>query len=143
MTTAAEVVSAASARGALPELQALLVEPTWREVLAAEFEKPGIKQLQRFLHREWAEQKVFPPQAEIFRCCSNSSGMRTAVTEKPDDATHLQNCVVAVFTPHMCWRRAMNSCPFDAVEVVILGGRRSGLCRCIMSRSLRRSVVLT
>ena len=68
MATAAEVVAAASATGALPELQALLAEPTWREVLAAEFAKPSTKQLERFLHREWAEHKVFPPQAEIFRC---------------------------------------------------------------------------
>ena len=67
MATAAGVVAAASARGALPELQALLVEPTWVEVLAAELDKPGAKQLQRFLHQEWAEHKVFPPQAEIFR----------------------------------------------------------------------------
>ena len=73
MTTAAEVVATASARGALPEVQALLVEPTWREVLAAEFDKPGAKQLQKFLHREWAEHKVFPPQAEIFRCLAGSS----------------------------------------------------------------------
>ena len=89
MTTAAEVVAAASARGALPELQALLVEPSWREALAAEFAKPNAKQLQRHLHREWAEQKVFPPQAEVFRwhsicllrmpaqrCCSSSKVYR-------------------------------------------------------------------
>ena len=68
MATAAEVVAEASARGALPELRALLVEPTWQEVLAAEFDKPNLKQLQRFLQREWAEQKIFPPQAEVFRC---------------------------------------------------------------------------
>ena len=73
MSKAAEVVAAASARGALPDLQELLVEPTWREVLAAEFDKPTFKQLQRFLHREWAEQKIFPPQAEIFRYYSPCS----------------------------------------------------------------------
>jgi len=59
MTTAAEVVAAASARGALPDLQELLVEPTWREVLAAEFDKPNAKQLQRFLHR-WDRVRVTP-----------------------------------------------------------------------------------
>ena len=74
------MVATASARGALPELQALLVEPTWREVLAAEFDKPGAKQLQQFLHREWAEHKVFPPQAEIFRCPRNASTCRQQQT---------------------------------------------------------------
>ncbi len=120
---AAEVVAAASARGAPPDLQELLVEPTWREVLAAEFDKPNAKQLQRHLHRDWAEQKVFPPQAEIFRCCSTWPTYAAVSLTNTKRADACDPVLLAALTLVLCPCRAMNSCPFDAVEVVILGER--------------------
>lgn len=82
------MVAAAAAAGSHPELQALLVEPTWRLKLAPELAKPSAQQLQKFLQQEWAQHKVFPPQHTIFRCvlgavltllAASSDGLRRLV----------------------------------------------------------------
>lgn len=52
--------------GRPPELQSLLVEPTWRRVLLPEFQKPYMTQLEAFLQQQWASTTVYPPQQSIF-----------------------------------------------------------------------------
>lgn len=50
-----------------PQLQSLLVEPSWLAVLGPEFEKPYMQQLQGFLQQEWGSQTIYPPRDSIFR----------------------------------------------------------------------------
>lgn len=52
--------------GRPPELQSLLVEPTWRRMLLPEFQKPYMTQLEAFLQQEWASTTIYPPQQLIF-----------------------------------------------------------------------------
>ena len=120
MATAAEVVAEASARGALPELRALLVEPTWQEVLAAEFDKPNLKQLQRFYKGSGRNRR----SSHLRRRCSGVGMCTRCGPRRVGDAGRRRASsllVHAMLTLAACPCRAMNSCPFDAVEVVILG----------------------
>jgi uracil-DNA glycosylase len=55
-----------AAAGRPPELQSLLVEPTWRRVLLPEFEKPYMTRLEAFLQQQWASHTIYPPQQSIF-----------------------------------------------------------------------------
>lgn len=61
------VVQEAAAAQQHPQLKSLLVEPSWLQVLAPEFEKPYMGALQGFLQQEWASQVIYPPQDSIFR----------------------------------------------------------------------------
>lgn len=42
------------------------IEPTWKEALAAEWDKSYFAELSRFIHSEYASGQVFPPAARIF-----------------------------------------------------------------------------
>jgi uracil-DNA glycosylase len=54
--------------GGLPRLGDLLVEDSWRQLLAPELAKPSWADLEAFVHSEWAgSQMVFPPKHAIFR----------------------------------------------------------------------------
>jgi len=64
---ATAAVQAAASAGQPPQLQSLLVEPSWSRVLGPQFEQPYMKQLQGFLEQEWSSQAVYPPQQSIFR----------------------------------------------------------------------------
>ncbi len=44
-----------------------LLPPSWRTLLAAEFDKPYFKELDKFVEAEYASQQIFPPQDQIFR----------------------------------------------------------------------------
>lgn len=73
------------------------IEPSWKEKLKGEFEKPYFKELTDFVKREYENEAVYPPPKFIFR--------------------------------------AFDLCPFEKVEVVILGqdpyhgaGQANGLC---------------
>uniref|UniRef100_A0A383VXT9 Uracil-DNA glycosylase n=1 Tax=Tetradesmus obliquus TaxID=3088 RepID=A0A383VXT9_TETOB len=59
-------VQAAAQAGQQPQLKSLLVEPSWLQVLAPEFDKPYAAQLQSFLQQEWAAGTVYPPKECIF-----------------------------------------------------------------------------
>lgn len=43
------------------------IHPTWKAVLKSEFEKNYWKELTTFVRTEYAEKKVYPPAAQIFR----------------------------------------------------------------------------
>lgn len=60
-------VSAAQATGKPPKLSSLLVEPSWKASLKAEFNRPHMASLQRFMEAEWVAHTVFPVQPAIFR----------------------------------------------------------------------------
>mmetsp|Transcript_209 Transcript_209/g.666 ORF Transcript_209/g.666 Transcript_209/m.666 type:complete len:264 (-) Transcript_209:65-856(-) len=59
----------AEARGELPALSSLVVEKSWAEALAPQFEEPYFKgRLTQFVHGEWAGRApVYPPKPEVFR----------------------------------------------------------------------------
>jgi uracil-DNA glycosylase len=59
------------------------IDPSWREHLGGEFEKPYFKELREFVRKEYTGGTVYPPPKNIFR--------------------------------------AFDLCPFEKVEVVILG----------------------
>lgn len=68
---AAAGAEAGAGSGSAPpalSLSTLLVEPTWRDSLGAELQKPYIKKLESFLHGEWApgRKPVFPPKECVF-----------------------------------------------------------------------------
>lgn len=42
------------------------IDPSWRQALAAEWEKPYFADLARFVRQEYATQQVFPPAGRIF-----------------------------------------------------------------------------
>jgi uracil-DNA glycosylase len=65
---AKQAVLRAEAEGALPALTALLVEPSWRALLADQLEAPYFRSLQTFVEAEWGgTAPVFPPKDAIFR----------------------------------------------------------------------------
>jgi uracil-DNA glycosylase len=60
-----------------PKLFDLLVEPTWREALKAEFDKPYARRLEAFVHSEWAKGRgsasssVYPAPHQVFRALNS------------------------------------------------------------------------
>lgn len=42
------------------------IEPSWREALKQQWEKPYFAQLARFIHAEYASQTIYPPARQIF-----------------------------------------------------------------------------
>jgi uracil-DNA glycosylase len=49
------------------------MEPSWKEKLASEFEKPYFQQLTEFVKNEYQTQKVYPPGKEIFKAFDSCS----------------------------------------------------------------------
>lgn len=43
------------------------IEPSWKEVLKAEFDQPYFKELVEFVRQEYANQSIYPPGKSIFR----------------------------------------------------------------------------
>ncbi len=43
------------------------IEPSWKEVLKEEFEKPYFKDLSTFVRDEYTKRKVYPPPKDVFR----------------------------------------------------------------------------
>lgn len=43
------------------------IEPSWKEILKEEFEKPYFKELTDFVREEYQTKTVFPPPADIFK----------------------------------------------------------------------------
>jgi len=57
-----------------PRLFDLLVEPTWREALKGEFDKPYARRLEAFVHAEWARNgqgRVYPAAHNVFRALNS------------------------------------------------------------------------
>ncbi|MFI3305450.1 MAG: uracil-DNA glycosylase [Rikenellaceae bacterium] len=44
-----------------------LIPPTWRELLADEFDKPYFEELDKFVAAEYSQHQIFPPREQIFR----------------------------------------------------------------------------
>jgi hypothetical protein len=85
------------------------------QVLAAEFDKPYVAQLQGFLQQEWAAGTVYPPKESIFR----------AFNSVPfDQVGLLKVCGLLLFCvkkmPKESIFRAFNSVPFDQVGLLKL-----------------------
>lgn len=64
VTTVRPVVPSTRAGAKLP--LKTLVPADWRKALGAELEKPSFKELEKFLDKESAAGKVFPPRSQIF-----------------------------------------------------------------------------
>jgi hypothetical protein len=70
---AKQVVIGCERAGTLPALRDLLVEESWRDLLADEFGKPYFRDLERFVQAEWGgKAMVFPPKDAIFRLVRGS-----------------------------------------------------------------------
>ncbi len=66
---AKQVVIGCERSGTLPALRDLVIEDSWRQLLASEFDKPYFADLERFVQGEWhGKAMVFPPKDAIFRC---------------------------------------------------------------------------
>jgi hypothetical protein len=63
--------AAAAAAGQRPQLQALLIEPSWRDLLLPEFDKPYMTQLQTYLNDEWARGTVYPSPESVFKALNS------------------------------------------------------------------------
>jgi uracil-DNA glycosylase len=47
------------------------IHPSWRKVLAAEFEKPYFEELRDFVKAEYQQTKIYPPGSQIFAAFDN------------------------------------------------------------------------
>ena len=71
---AADQPTAPAPHPTFPRLFDLLVEPTWREALKGEFDKPYARRLEAFVHGEWARHgsgRVHPPPHQVFRALNS------------------------------------------------------------------------
>ena len=76
-------------RGRDPDLDALLVEQTWRDILEGEFKKEYMSSLKSFLKREWnSGAKVFPTPGNIFRAFNTCPMERVKVVILGQDPYH-------------------------------------------------------
>lgn len=86
---ATAVADDAAAAGVNPDLDALLVEETWRGALEGEFKKEYWANLKKFLCREWsAGAKVFPAAGNIFRAFNTTPMERVKVVILGQDPYH-------------------------------------------------------
>jgi uracil-DNA glycosylase len=86
---ATEVWEAARNAGETPDLDALLVEQTWRDILEGEFKKEYMSSLKSFLKREWnSGAKVFPAPGNIFRAFNTCPMERVKVVILGQDPYH-------------------------------------------------------
>lgn len=70
---AAAAASTAPSPSPHPRLFDLLVEPSWREALKGEFDKPYARRLEAFVHGEWSRNggRVYPPMHQVFRALNS------------------------------------------------------------------------
>lgn len=66
----------------------LKLEPSWKAVLSAEFEKPYMQELRKFLVSEQQNHQVFPPNKLIFNAFSHTPFDRTSVVILGQDPYH-------------------------------------------------------
>ena len=86
---ATEVAEAAKAAGTTPDVDALLVEETWRETLEGEVKKEYWGNLKSFLGMEWKSgAKVFPAAGNIFRAFNSCPMERVKVVILGQDPYH-------------------------------------------------------
>jgi uracil-DNA glycosylase len=65
---AKQAVIACERQGQVPYLKDLMIEQSWKDALASEFEKPYFKHLEEFVRSEWCSGNlVFPPKDSVFR----------------------------------------------------------------------------
>ena len=75
-------IEAAKSEGRPLQLAQLLIEPSWKAALRAEFDKAYMPRLEAFLRGEWAAAKIFPPQHLIFRHNTILGGIFDAISIK-------------------------------------------------------------
>ncbi|XP_024520265.1 uncharacterized protein LOC9661179 isoform X2 [Selaginella moellendorffii] len=82
-----EVVQAS--QGEFPDLEKLLVEPSWVEVLQDEFKKPYMENLQTFVKQQAAGKvPVYPPAAKVFNAFNSCPFDRVKVVLLGQDPYH-------------------------------------------------------
>ena len=64
------------------------IEPTWKEVLEDEFQKPYFEALTRFVKEEYASHRVFPPGSLIFNAFDKCPFDRVKVVILGQDPYH-------------------------------------------------------
>lgn len=72
---AKQVVADHLKAGHQPPLADLILEPTWKAALSVELNKPYFKELERYVHGEWAARPsgVYPPREMVFRAFNSCS----------------------------------------------------------------------
>jgi uracil-DNA glycosylase len=70
---AAAAAAPPNSPSSFPRLFDLLVDPSWREALKGEFDKPYARRLEAFVHGEWARNggRVYPPMHQVFRALNS------------------------------------------------------------------------
>ncbi|RHY24025.1 hypothetical protein DYB25_003955 [Aphanomyces astaci] len=114
-SSSAPVDPVSSPESSSTTLSALVTEPTWNDLLAPEFKKAYFKQLEAFLDREQKYVQTKPvPMLSMTHSCRKKA---------------------AIFPPRHEIFAALNLCPFDSINVVIIGqdpyhgpGQAHGLC---------------
>ena len=64
------------------------IEPTWKQVLKEEFEKPYFKELMEFVKHEYAEDQCFPPVDQIFEAFNHTPFSEVKVVIIGQDPYH-------------------------------------------------------
>jgi uracil-DNA glycosylase len=64
------------------------IEPSWKEVLAPEFEKPYFEALTDFVRHEYQTKTIYPPPAKIFNAFNSCSFDRVRVVILGQDPYH-------------------------------------------------------
>lgn len=89
LVQAAELVSAAAAKGLTVSFQQLLFEPGWATALQAEVAKPYWPKLEAFVQKERAgKAAVFPPPEHVFRAFNTCAFHRVRVVILGQDPYH-------------------------------------------------------
>ena len=86
---ATKIAEVAAANGVAPNIEDLLVESTWREILEPEFKKEYFGNLKTFLKREWSSgAKVFPATKNVFRAFNSCATANVKVVILGQDPYH-------------------------------------------------------
>ncbi|MCD8304360.1 MAG: uracil-DNA glycosylase [Prevotellaceae bacterium] len=64
------------------------IEPSWKALLAPEFEKPYFRSLVQYIHREYASGQCFPPGSLIFNAFSQTPFPKVKVVILGQDPYH-------------------------------------------------------
>lgn len=86
---AKQVVIRAEQSGSVPILGDLLIEPSWRDLLADQLTKPYFNDLQSFVQSEWKGGKlIFPPKDSVFRAFNSCPVDKVRVVILGQDPYH-------------------------------------------------------